>query len=220
MIGISLCGSYVPFIRIDRSMIAKIWGRGSLGGERSVANNDEDAITMAVEASRNCIKGSQPDNIDGLYFATTSAPYIEKMNSALIATALDLNREINTMDMANSLRAGTGALKAAFDAVGAGSMKNVLVAAADCRKGYPRSDEEQNFGDGAAALMVSKDNVAASLEGTYAICNEMVDVWRNPEDTFVRTWESRFILGEGYAKHMKEVVSGLMKKYDLEQSFE
>ena len=25
--------------------------------------------------------------VDGLYFATTSAPYIEKMNSALIATA-------------------------------------------------------------------------------------------------------------------------------------
>ncbi|MCP4666633.1 MAG: hydroxymethylglutaryl-CoA synthase family protein, partial [Deltaproteobacteria bacterium] len=209
MIGISLCGSYVPFMRIDRSMIAEIWGRGSVGGERSVANNDEDAVTMAVEASRNCIKGQQPDNIDGLYFATTSAPYIEKMNSALIATALDLNREINTMDMAHSLRAGTGALKAAFDAVGAGSMSHVLVAAADCRNGYPRSDEEQIFGDAAAAVMVSKDHVAASLEGAYAICNEMVDVWRNSEDTFVRTWESRFILGEGYASHMKEVVSGL-----------
>ena len=216
MIGITLWGSYVPFIRIDRSMIAKIWGRGSVGGERSVANNDEDAITMAVEASRNCIKGQQPDSIDGLYFATTSAPYIEKMNAALIATALDLNREINTIDLTNSLRAGTGALKAAFDAVGAGSMSNVLAAAADCRNGYPRSDEEQNFGDGAAAVMVSKDNVAASLEGTYAICNEMVDVWRNTEDTFVKTWESRFILGEGYANHMQEVVLGLLKKYELE----
>jgi len=215
MVGISLCAGYIPFIRIDRAMIAKIWGRGSVGGERSVANNDEDTITMAVEASRNCLKGRPLDTIDGLYFATTSAPYIEKMNSALIATALDLRREINTADMTNSLRAGTGALKAAFDAVGAGSMDNVLVAAADCRQGYPRSNEEQIFGDGAASLLIGKENLVATLEGTYSICNEMVDVWRNSDDTFVKTWESRFILGEGYAKHMEEVVTGILKKYSL-----
>jgi 3-hydroxy-3-methylglutaryl CoA synthase len=153
--------------------------------------------------------------VGGLYFATTTAPYIEKMNAALIATALDLDRETSTMDLTNSLRAGTGALKAAFDAVGAGSMDNVLVAAADCRNGYPRSDEEQLFGDGAAALLVGKENLAATLEGCYSISNEMIDVWRNPEDTFVKTWESRFILGEGYAKHMKEAVDGLFKRYSL-----
>ena len=49
-LGISLCGSYLPTLRIDRGTIAQIWGRASVGGERSVANNDEDAITMAVEA--------------------------------------------------------------------------------------------------------------------------------------------------------------------------
>jgi len=216
MAGIRLCGGYVPFFRMDRSIIAKNWGRGSVGGERSVANNDEDAITMAVEASRNCLKGEAANPVDGLYFATTSAPYIEKMNAALIATVLDMRRDVRTVDTGNSLRAGTGALKAAFDAVAAGSMNNVIVAAADCRNGYPRSDEEQNFGDGAAAVVVSRDNPVATLEETFSICNEMVDVWRNPGDTFVKTWESRFILGEGYENHMKEVVGGLMKKCGLQ----
>ena len=75
------------------------------------------------------------------------------------------------------------------------------MAAADCRKGYPRSDEEQTFGDGAGAVMVSRENLFATFEGTYAICNEMMDVWRNPEDTFVKTWEGRFILGEGYESY-------------------
>lgn len=216
MVGISLCGSYVPFIRIDRSMIAKIWGRGSVGGERSVANNDEDAVTLAVEAGRNCLKERPLETIDGLYFATTSPPYIEKMNSALIATAMDLGRQIRTMDLGNSLRSGTAALKSAFDAVAAGSLHHVLVAAADCRNGYPRSDEEQSFGDGAAAVLVSDENVIAELEGSFSICNEMVDVWRNPEDTFVKTWESRFILGEGYENHMKEAVKGILNKYGLQ----
>ena len=97
-----------------------------------------------------------------------------------------------------------------------GSATSILVAAADCRLGYPRSDQEQAFGDGAAALLVSSDNVAATFEGSYSICNEMIDVWRNPEDKFVRTWEARFILGEGYTNHMKEVVAGILKKYRLE----
>jgi uncharacterized OB-fold protein len=43
----------------------------------------------------------------------------------------------------------------------------------------------------------------------------MMDVWRNPNDTFVRTWESRFILGEGYLKHIEEVVTGLLEKHSL-----
>ena len=215
-VGISLCGGYIPYLRLDRGVIAQIWGRHSIGGERSVANNDEDSITMAVEASRNCVVGQGVEEVDGLFFATTTAPYKEKMNASLIATAVDLKREITTADFAHSLRAGTGALKAAFDAVKSGSMGNVLVAASDCRIGYPRSDQEQAFGDGAAAVMASSENLLATFEGSYSICNEMMDVWRNPEDTFVRTWEGRFILGEGYINHMKEVVSGLFGKYGLE----
>jgi len=117
-----------------------------------VANNDEDAITMAVEASRNCMGPQGIDAVDGLFFATTSAPYKEKMNASLIATAADLKREITTTDFAHSLRSGTGALKAAFDSVKSGSLANVLVVASDCRLGYPRSDQEQTFGDGPGPL--------------------------------------------------------------------
>lgn len=213
MVGIRACAGYIPAFRIDRKTIAAPWGRASLGGERSVANNDEDSITMAVESARNGLKGL--GTAEGLYFATTTAPYIEKMNAALIAAALDLKRETVTADFAHSLRAGTGALRAALDAVKGGALGNVLVAASDCRIGYPRSDQEQAFGDAAAALLVSKEDLLATFEGSYTVFHEMMDVWRNPEDTFVRTWEGRFILGEGYTNHLVEVVGGIMKKYGL-----
>ncbi|OPX36618.1 MAG: hypothetical protein B1H11_07135 [Desulfobacteraceae bacterium 4484_190.1] len=215
MTGIAFCGSYIPAFRLDRGNIAKMWDRISIGGERSVANNDEDSITMSVEASRNCLKGIDRNEIEGLFFATTTTPYKEKMNSSLIATAVDLKREITTIDFAHSLRAGTGALKAAFDSVESGSIRNVLVTAADCRLGYPRSDEEQAYGDGAAALLVSKENVFATFEGSYSVSNEMMDVWRNSNDTFVRTWEKRFIIGEGYQNHIREVIIGILGKYNL-----
>jgi 3-hydroxy-3-methylglutaryl CoA synthase len=215
-VGISLCGSYLPVYRINRNLIAENWGRSSLGGERAVANNDEDSVTMAVEAARNCLCGVDRGEVDGLFFASTSAPNKEKMSAAMIATATDLKREIVSADFAHSLRAGTGALKAAIDSVRAGSTRSVLVTSADARLGYPRSDQEQGFGDGAAAVLVGDRNILATFEGDYAICNEMHDVWRNPEDTYVRTWESRFILGEGYTNHMVEVIRGILKKYQLE----
>jgi 3-hydroxy-3-methylglutaryl CoA synthase len=203
---------------MERKLIGEIWGRPSLGGERSVANNDEDSITMAVEAARNCLQDHPRGSVDGLFFSTTTPPYVEKMSAVLAAAAVDLGREITTADFSNSLRAGTGALKAAMDAVNSGSMENVLVAAADCRNGYPRSDEEQNFGDGSAALLIGNEDVIASLEGHYAVCNEMMDVWRNPAETFVRAAEGRFIMGEGYTRHMKEVVAGILNKYGLKMS--
>jgi 3-hydroxy-3-methylglutaryl CoA synthase len=57
MIGISSYGAYIPAFRLSRDLMAKAWGRGSIGGERSVANNDEDSATMAVEAAFDCLQG-------------------------------------------------------------------------------------------------------------------------------------------------------------------
>ena len=215
MAGIVSYGGYVPALRIDRKIIADAWGRGSIGGERSVANNDEDSVTMAVEAAVNCLNGRNREQIDGLFFASTTAPYLEKMSATMVATVADLRREITTADFANSLRAGAAALQAAIDSVKSGSTQNLLVTAADIRCAYPRSDQEQGFGDGAAAILVGSEDLVATFEGSYSVSNEMMDVWRNPEDQFIKTWEGRFILGEGYTAHMQEVVRGIMGKYDL-----
>jgi len=215
MLGIVSYGAYVPALRLDRKLAADAWGRNSIGGERSLANNDEDSITMCVEAAANCLNDRKREEIEGLFFASTTAPYQEKMNSTLIATVLDLKRELVTADFGNSLRAGVASLKAALNSVKGGSTRNLLLTAADCRDGYPKSDQEQTFGDGAAAILVGDRDPVATFEGSYSISNEMIDVWRTPGDKFVKTWEGRFILDEGYTAHMKEAVSGILKKCDL-----
>ena len=56
MIGITSFGAYIPGYRLSSDLIANSWGRGSLKGERSVANNDEDSATIAVEAGSECLK--------------------------------------------------------------------------------------------------------------------------------------------------------------------
>jgi len=210
MAGIVSFGAYIPIYRLNRDTIASAWGRRSLRGERSVANNDEDALTMAVEAGSDCLKGFDRSDIDALFLATTTAPYKEKMSAGLAATVLDLQRHVITADYANSLRSGTTALRAALDNVKAHDDTKVLVAASDCRSAYPRSDEEQWFGDGAAAFIMGSENVIVEVDSSISINNEIMDVWRNDDDHYVRTGETRFILTEGYTACMEEVIKGIL----------
>jgi len=218
MIGITSFGAYIPMYRLSRDTIAKAWGRGSLKGERSVANNDEDTLTMAVEAGSDCLKDFDRQKVDGLFFATTNAPYKEKLSAGLAATVLDFRENAATADFANSLRAGTAALRAAIDGVKAGSGENYLVVTSDCRLASPRSDQEQLFGDGSAAVMVGADKVIASIETSISMNKEIVDVWRNDDDRFVRMGEGRFVVNEGYMATMKEVISRALIQSKMEAS--
>lgn len=215
MVGITSYGAYVPWHRLTRAEIAKAWGKAAPPGEKAVANYDEDSLTMAVAAAMDCTTGIDPNNIDGLYFASTTSPYDEKQAATTIATAVDLNREIFTVDFGNSLRCGTNAMRAAIDAVNGGSAKSILVCAADTRLGFPNGDAEMSFGDGAAALLIGNTNIAVTIEGTYTLSNELIDVWRSDKDIFVHSWEDRFIREEGCGRIIPEAVSAILKKYNL-----
>jgi 3-hydroxy-3-methylglutaryl CoA synthase/uncharacterized OB-fold protein len=171
---------------------------------------------MASEAAIDCLAGWQREKVDGLYFASTTSPYKEKECSTLVAMAADLRPEIITADFGNSLRAGTEALRAALDAVISGSASQVLVTASDCRTGYPRSNFEQVFGDAAAALLIGNTGrPAVMVEGSYSLSNELYDVWRLDKDTYVQSWEDRFIIEHGYTENMEKAISALLRKKAL-----
>ena len=216
MAGIVSYGAYIPLWRLSRDAIAEAWQSPSTGGERSVANNDEDTITMATEAAIDCLAGWQREKVDGLYFASTTSPYKEKECSTLAAMATDLSPAIITADFGNSLRAATEAFRAAVDAVISGSASQVLVTASDCRIGYPRSNFEQIFGDAAAALLISNTTKpAVMVEGSYSISNELYDVWRLDKDIYVQSWEERFVIEHGYTENMEKAIAGLLHKKAL-----
>ena len=203
MVGIAAYGAYVPRFRLGAGTSG--WNTGS---ERSVANFDEDSVTMAVAAGLDCLRGRDRQSVDGLIFATTTPPYAEKQCAAIIAEALDLRRDIFSADVTDVLRAGTNGLKAALDSVAAGSAKQVLVIASDSRQGAPKGDTERNAGDGAAAFLVSQEDTIASLEGFYSITDNMLDNWRSAQDPFVRSWEDRFTTEEGLERILGEALSG------------
>ena len=210
MVGIVSYGVYVPLWRLSRECIAK-----GAKGEKAFANFDEDSVTLAVAAARSCLKGVDSSTVEKMYFASTTFPYKEKQAAPLVAAACDLSRNIVTADFANSLKGGTSALIAAADAVAAKTAKSVLVASADCRLGAPGSVFEQNLGDGGAAFLLGDTNVAASIEASYSVSDEIMDVWRAQGDTFIRSWEGRFVNTEGYQRAVENAVTGLLKKCNM-----
>ena len=56
MAGITSMGIYIPIYRLKREEIARMWGVHAIGGEKAVAGYDEDPVTMAVAAARECLK--------------------------------------------------------------------------------------------------------------------------------------------------------------------
>ena len=211
MVGIATFGAYVPRYRLGADTVG--WNSSQ---ERSIANFDEDSVTMAVAAGVDCLRGQDRQTVDGLIFATTTPPYAEKQCAAIIATALDLRRDIFSADVTDVLRAGTTGLKSALDSVAAGSAANVLVIASDSRSGAPRGDTERNLGDGAAAFLVSGNGVIATLEGSHSITENMLDSWRSSGDPFVRSWEDRFATEEGLERILGEAISGFFQKHSLD----
>lgn len=172
---------------------------------------------MGIAAGANCLKDMDPSTIGGLFFATTTSPYKEKQISATAALALDLPPAIVTADFCNSLRAGTTALQRAVEAVSCGSVDRVLVIASDMRLPTPGSEFETLFGNGAAAFLISRKNVAAEYRDYYTVSDEIHDVWRSDEDRYVRSWESRFTRDAGYMRVLPDAVLTFLKKAKLSE---
>jgi len=204
MVGIVAYGAYVPRLRLNRQAVydANKWFaaglRGLAKGERSMANWDEDSITMAVEASRDCLTSHKAEDVRNIYFASTTHPFKDRQNAGVIGTALNVEQNLSATDIGGSLKAGTSALIAGLNASKEGAP--TLVAAADKRMARVASANELNYGDGAAALLCGTENVIAKLVGHHSVSMDFVDHFRGDESDFDYGWEERWIRDEGYSK--------------------
>ena len=197
MAGIMAYGAYIPWLRLERKLIAESWGIPGAPGEIAVANFDEDSITMGVEAARDCI-GDDPDGVGGLYFASTTAPYAAKSSATVVAAVLDLANDAATADFGASLGSGLAALLAGAEAVDSGAASSVLVTAAECQRARPKTADEQTLGDGAGAILVGKGDAIAEVKGVYTSYDEMMGAWKLPGETLSRESNPRWYTAKGF----------------------
>lgn len=207
MVGISAWGAYAPRLRLSRraAASANAWIAPGLAakakGERAMANWDEDFLTMAVEAARDALgPGDDRSHVDALYFASTTAPFADRLNAGVVAAALTLEKTVAAADVSGSQRAGLTALAQALAAVKAGAAETALVVAGEHRQARAASSQELDFGDGAAAFLVSEDAGAAEFLGGASITDDFVDHFRAADGDFDYGWEERWIRDEGVVK--------------------
>jgi 3-hydroxy-3-methylglutaryl CoA synthase len=217
--GIKSFGAYLPKRRMQRASIAAAhaWAFPALKalakGERSMCGWDEDAITMAVEAGRDCLRGASDAPIGGLTLASTTAPYADLNNAMLVGAALRLPTTAAAADASGSTRAG---LSAVIGACRIRGEADLLVIAAERRSGKPGSAQELQYGCGAGAVLIGTgDNLLARFLGAETLSIPFISTFREAGEEFDYGWEERWIRDEGIAKIVPNAVSRLLKRLNL-----
>ena len=224
MIGITSVGAYLPRMRLQRGSIAaaNAWFdpalRGLGRGERAMCNWDEDALTMAVSAAQDCRADGGPERVDALYFASTSAPFVDRQNAGVVAEALNLGTDLRTMDVGGSRRAATSATLAALDLVRANAGASALVVAGEHRRTQVGSPLEMIYGDGAAAISIGGEGVIAEFITAHTHAEDFVDQYRGEGMDHDYEWEERWVRSEGYLKLVPAAVQGLLQKANFTAS--
>jgi hydroxymethylglutaryl-CoA synthase len=224
-IGIVGYGAYIPRYRIKVEEIARIWGEnaeaiksGLMIKEKSVPDNDEDTVTISVEAGRNALlrAGVNPGDIGALYIGSESHPYVVKPSGTIVSEALGLGPHLMLADMEFACKAGTAAMQCCYGLVKAGVIKYGLAIGADTSQSKPGDMLEYTAAAGGAAFVIGP-NPLAVLEGTCSYTTDTSDFWRREGEGYPKHG-ARFTGKPAYFKHVTSSTRILMEKLSLKPS--
>ena len=221
--GITGYGSYIPRLRLSRQAVAQAnaWYAPQFAGRkgtRSMANWDEDSLTMAVAAARDCLgAGDERGHIDSLQLVSSTLPFAERLNAGVVCEALTLDEGVEALDMGGSPSAALSAVLGALDRVNARG-GNALVIATDHRKTRAASSQELDYGDGAAALTLGRENVIAEVLGSATLTVDFVDHFRRAGEDIDYHWEERWVRDEGISKLGPRAIASALQKAGVEAS--
>ncbi|ADI32215.1 hydroxymethylglutaryl-CoA synthase [Staphylothermus hellenicus] len=221
--GIIGWGSYIPRWRLKLEEITRIWGfapetpRGLMVEEKSVAGSDEDAVTLAWEATRNALAraGIDPGEIGAVWFGTESKPYAVKPSATIIAEAFGITPDTMASDLEFACRAASEALRISIAAVASGMVKYALVIGSDTAQANPGDILEYTASSAATALITGPANQAAAVfEASYTYVTDTPDFWRRAHVPYPLHGEG-FTGEPAYFNHIINAVKGLFEKTGL-----
>ena len=220
-VGILAHGAYLPRLRLSRKAVAQAnaWYApqllGRAKGTRSMANWDEDALTMAVAAARDCLNERGREDIRSVFLASSTLPFAERLNAGILSGALNLDEGVSACDLSGSQAAALSGLSQALKQARADS-GTTLLAAADLRKTRAASGAELDYGDGAAALLVGTGEVIAEYLGEAVSTSDFVDHFRLAGEDIDYHWEERWVRDEGISKLVPPVIAKALSNAGVE----
>ncbi len=226
MIGVVSWGAYIPKYRIRTEEVARVWGDDSLRivdvyliDEKSVEGLDEDAVTIAVEASRRALKrgGIDPKRIGAVYVGTESKPYAVKPISSVLVEALGMSNNVYAVDMEFACKAASEGLIAAVGLVETGRVEYGMTVGADTSQGEPGEHLEYSASSGGAALVVGREGVVAEMEAVYSYVSDTPDFWRRDGSPYPMHGEG-FTGEPAYFRHVINAARGVMENHGYKPS--
>ena len=223
MVGIVGYGAYVPRYRIKAEVIAKQWGadpeaitRGLQLYEKTVPGQDEDTITISVEAARNALRRAQinPKEIGAVYIGSESHPYAVKPSATILIDALGIGPDVHVASYEFACKAGTEAMYVAYSHVKSGEMKYALGIGADTSQGAPGDALEYSASAGGAAFIMGSEHVIAEILFTHSYTSDTPDFWRREGEGYPRHG-GRFTGDPAYFKHIMGAATALLEKSKL-----
>lgn len=213
-VGIAGFGVYLPAFRIEIGEIAKVWGREgekiahSLEvKEKTVADFDEDSVTMGVEASLMAIEraGIKPKKIGAVFVGSESHPYSVKPTGTIIAEALGIGREYFCADLEFACKAGTTGMQIIASFLETEMIDYGLAIGVDKAQSQPGDVLEYTASSGAAAFILGKkpSEFLAKLLYTSSFSSDTPDFWRRDGQTYP-SHTGRFTGEPGYFYHLVE----------------
>lgn len=163
--AISGYGCYIPPLRIRDQEFRAVWGKPLEVKSKAVADFDEDALTMGIEAAKEALEHLAPQQVDILCAASTTFPRSYSTVASTFVSSLGLRPDVMSFEFGQSSLSGSEATLAAISALSAWELNTALVVLADC----PRADafDSLDYGLGAAsvAFVISRGEGLAELEG-------------------------------------------------------
>ncbi len=223
MVGIVSYGTYIPQYRIKLVDIAGAWKKDpaeilpALGVvEKSVPAQDEDAVTIAIEASVKSLAAFQgkPSDIDTLFVGSESHPYAVNPTSTIVGELLGVGNSYLAADFEFACKAATAAIQATAALIAAGQTQWGLVIGSDTAQGKPHDALEYTAAAGAAAFLMGKMQIIAQLLSYTSFSSDTPDFWRRDGIRYP-SHAGRFTGEPAYFTHVMGAARRLMEMTKL-----
>lgn len=215
-VGVIGFGGYIPKNRIKVSEVAKHYGKDGeklakgLGVlQKSVADRDEDAVSLAVEASKRALARAEidPSELGAVLVGSESHPYVVKPTGTIVADILGVGQDYFCADLEFACKAGSTGIIMIASMIEAGLIECGLAIGTDVAQSKPGDVLEYTAGAGAGAVILGsrKYNWRGKFNSSSSFNSDTVDFWRREGERYPEH-AGRFTGEPGYFNH---VVSGV-----------
>ena len=223
MVGIVSYGTYIPKYRLKVADIASVWGKSpveivrSVGlSEKAVPAVDEDAVTIALEASMKSLAtfAGKPTDIDVLFVGSESHPYAVNPTSTIVGELLGVGNNYLAADLEFACKAGTAGMIAIAGLVAAGHAHLGLAIGADTAQSKPHDILEYTSAAAGAAYILGKEALIAKLLAETSYSSDTPDFWRRDGIRFP-AHAGRFTGEPAYCAHVVAAAGRLFEMTKL-----